>query len=318
MYHYVHDRDPLARPGSAGPYGGVHSLGVDAFRRQLDALSRNLEPIDWPGYYAWTAGRATLPDRCFLLTFDDGLIDHAENVLPILEERGLRGVFFVPTCVLTTQAMLPAHQIHLLLSVLDGPELERELRRILTGRGEAPWCERLDAKACIAAPAEKMYHYETPALARLKYWLTMELPLDLCGAALNELFELHIGSVARWSRHWYLTWNDLARMQSLGHTIGGHGHAHLAYTRLSPVEVRLDIRRAGHILQEGFGPELRPLSFPYGSFSNSAVAACRDAGFVHAFTTQPRWVDGGCDPHRLPRIDAVNVDLALREPLACR
>lgn len=318
MYHYVHDRDPLARPGSAGPYSGVHSVSVEAFRSQLDQLTTTLEPIDWPRYYAWTAGRASLPDRSFLLTFDDGLSDHAETVLPILEDRGLRGVFFVPTCILTSQAMLPAHQIHLLLSILDGPELERELRRILTGRGEAQWCDHLDAPASIAAPAEKMYHYENPTLARLKYWLTMELPLDLRDAVLDELFELHVGSSARWSRHWYLTWDDLSRMQTLGHTIGGHGHGHLAYTRLAPEEVRVDIRRAGHVLREGLGPELRPFSYPYGSFCNSAVAACKDAGFVHAFTTQPRWVDAGCDPHRLPRIDTINVALALREQLPCR
>lgn len=318
MYHYIHDRDPLARPGSAGPYGGVHSLGVDAFRTQLNLLCTQLEPIDWPRYYAWTCGRGSIPDRACLLTFDDGLIDHAETVLPILEDRGLRGLFFVPTSILTSQHMLPAHQIHLLLSILDAPAFEEEVRRSLVRRKQQEWCDRMDPNPAAAAPAEKMYHYESPNLARLKYFLTMELPLDLRDAVLNELFELHVGSTARWSRHWYLNWDDVARMQSLGHTVGGHGHAHVPFTRLSPDEVRIDIRKAGNILREGLGPEMRPFSFPYGSFCNSAVAACLDAGFAHAFATQSRWADGGCDPHRLPRVDTINVDLALKEVPLCQ
>lgn len=318
MYHYVHDRDPLARPGSAGPYSGVHALSVERFRTQLDQLSAHAEPIDWPRYYAWTCGRASIPARSFLLTFDDGLIDHAETVLPILEDRGLHGVFFVPTSVLTTQHMLPAHQIHLLLSTLDAPLLEQEIRRTLNDRRAAEWCEKLDPNPGTAAPAEKMYHYESPALARLKYFLTMELPLELRDAMLDELFELHIGSTARWSRHWYLHWDDVAKMQSMGHTVGGHGHAHHPYTRLAADEVRVDVRKAGAILREGLGPELRPFSFPYGSFCNSAVEACVDAGFVHAFTTQSRWADAGCDPHRLPRVDTINVEVAMKEVASCR
>ncbi len=36
------------------------------------------------------------PDN-FVLTFDDGTIDHFEIVLPVLEEFQMRGIFFIPT-----------------------------------------------------------------------------------------------------------------------------------------------------------------------------------------------------------------------------
>ena len=119
MYHYVSDRDPsLSR--------GLQALSVDGFRAQLADLCRHMEPTDWPSIYGWMQGRVDLPKRCFLLTFDDGLASHGQIVLPVLEALGLRGVFFVPTSVLTHEHMLLAHSVHLLLSRL-GDERVREV-----------------------------------------------------------------------------------------------------------------------------------------------------------------------------------------------
>ena len=318
MYHYVHDRDPLARPGAPGIHGGLRGLTVADFCTQLDRLCAAMEPIDWPTLYAWLDGRADIPERCFLLTFDDGLADHAETVLPILDDRGLRGVFFVPGAVLTTHRMLPAHAIHLLLSILGDAALESELRSYLTDRGAVQWCHWLDQRPPEEdAAAETMYHYETPTLARLKYFLTMKLPLDLRAAAGEELFESHIGSSARWARHWYLGWDDLVKMQSAGHTIGGHGHDHEPYDRLAPDEVRQDVLQVANVLREGLGPDVRPFSYPYGSYNRHAVAACREAGFVHGFTTHARWLQRQGDPLRLPRFDTIDVNALLREEVAC-
>jgi peptidoglycan/xylan/chitin deacetylase (PgdA/CDA1 family) len=278
-----------------------------------------MEPIDWPTLFAWMDGRAEIPNRSFLLTFDDGLADHAETVLPILEDRGLRGVFFVPGAVLTTHRMLPAHSIHLLLSVLGESALENELRSYFSNRGAMQWCHWLDQRPPEEdAAAETMYLYESPSLARLKYLLTMKLPLDLRAAAVEELFEQHVGSSPRWSRHWYLGWDDLVKIQSLGHTIGGHGHAHEPYDRLPSDEIRQDVLQIAAVLREGLGPDVRPFSYPYGSYNNQAVAACREAGFVHGFTTHRAWVEPHADPLRLPRFDTIDVNAVLREKMACQ
>ncbi|MFQ5590589.1 MAG: hypothetical protein ACE5HE_05455, partial [Phycisphaerae bacterium] len=84
MYHYVHDPESSKCANVAG-------LTVSAFAAQLDELTRTLSPTDWPSLYACLQGRGSLPRRSFLLTFDDGLADHADVVLPMLEERGLHG-----------------------------------------------------------------------------------------------------------------------------------------------------------------------------------------------------------------------------------
>ncbi len=318
MYHYVHDRDPLARPGPAGSQPGLHALSIADFRAQLDTLSATMEPIDWPTYCGWLSGRAPIPPRSFLLTFDDGLRDHAEIVLPILEERGLRGVFFIPTTVLTTRRMLPAHQIHLLLSALGEAALENELLSRLAERKAHDWCKHFTRDAgSLQRSAHAMYHYEPPRIARLKYFLTMELPIELRAAVLDDIFAQHIGSGARWSGHWYLGWDDLAKMKSLGHTVGGHGNSHEPFSRLTADEVRRDIQETTKVLSEGLGPDPRPMSFPYGSYTDAACGFCRDAGFVNAFSTQSRWTQRGCDPFRLPRVDTIRVSELLHGDPIC-
>jgi peptidoglycan/xylan/chitin deacetylase (PgdA/CDA1 family) len=317
MYHYVHDRAALSRPDGPAPAGPLRRLGIAGFRQQLDALCAAMDPIDWPAFYAWTAGRSELPNCSFLLTFDDGLAEHANNVLPILEERGLRGTFFVPTAVLIKHRMLPAHQIHLLLSSLGEAALRTELRAALKQRNGEEWCTWLDPGS--SAAARTMYHYEPSPLAQIKFLLTMKLPLALRRTVLDELFDRHVGSSTRWARHWYLSWSDLTAMESLGHTIGGHGHAHEPYTRLAAAEIRSDIEQCAATLREGLGPDARPFSYPYGSATDTAVADCEGAGFVQAFTTHRRFTQRQDHAHRLPRCDTIDVPLMLEEvPLSPR
>jgi len=306
MYHYVRDRDPIAP-------GGVRGLTCGEFRAQLSRLCSVMEPIDWPTLYAWIRGRAAVPERCFLLTFDDGLADHAESVLPILADFGLRGLFFVPAQVLTRHRLLPAHAVHVLLTHLGRHRFFKELLDHLADHnGGQDWLATLDRTA-----AEQMYHYEEPSLAHLKFLLTMALPAKVRNAALEALFARHVGSSARWARTWYLGWEQLVEMQSLGHTIGAHGHSHEPYRRLSPCERLEDLVRAAQVLNDGLGPDIRPMSYPYGSYDDETCSFSRQAGFVQGFTTRHDWIRADCDPFRIPRVDTIHVEAALQVEHTC-
>jgi peptidoglycan/xylan/chitin deacetylase (PgdA/CDA1 family) len=314
MYHYVRDRETLPRPGLPTVPLGLRALDTREFRIQLDRLGRSMEPIDWPTFYAWTCGRGSIPRRSFLLTFDDGLVDHAVTVLPILRERGLRGVFFVPGAVLTSQRLLPAHALHVLLSVLDAQTLEQDFLSWVHDHksGGKDWAAAMDPAA-----AQSIYYYETPDRARLKYLLTQVLPITLRNEAVMAIFERHIGSPTRWALHWYLTWDDLAGMQTAGHTIGGHAFAHEPYNRLTPAQRRDDLRRVAAVLRSGLGPDRRPFSYPYGRWDQDAGEACRDAGFVHGFTTERRLVRRSDSAFSLPRVDTVEVEAVLGQEVPC-
>ena len=306
MYHYISDRNPsLSR--------GFQALSIAGFRAQLDDLCRHMEPTDWPSFYGWMQGRVDLPKRCFLLTFDDGLSSHARFVLPVLQALGLRGVFFVPTSVLTHEHLLSAHAVHILLSRLGDEGLREALLAALHAHdASVDWPSAMHTDAALA-----LYHYESENRARLKYFLNVTLPINLRQPMIESLFEEYVGSRKRWSRDWYLGWENLVEMQALGHSIGGHGNSHEPLTCLTPAQGRADIRQTARVLNDGLGPDIRPFSYPLGRYDESTMAFCREAGFAAFFTTEPHWIRSGADARRLPRVDAINVTAALERDLAC-
>lgn len=318
MYHYVRDSDPLPSSAGEGPFAGISGLTTAEFTSQVDDLCRTLEPIDWPTLYAWKEGRKTLPSRSFLLTFDDGLADHSQSVAPILQERGLRGVFFVPGSVLMTHRMLPAHAIHLLLAeVGERTLIDRLSAYFREEHPESAWGAQVESLPSNEEGVPEIYDYEDPLRARLKNFLTMTLPIDVRNRAIGSLFERFVGSSARWARHWYVGWQDVVRMESDGHTIGGHGFSHEPLNRLPVHEQQVDIDRVGAILRNGLGPDCRPYSYPYGRVGDPSLRF-KDAGFVHAFTTESRWVSGRDGVMTVPRVDTIHVAKTLREECACQ
>lgn len=301
MYHYVHDREAPRRDALPGLSGAE-------FRAQLEQLAREREPVSWPRFLAWQEGRGGMPRRGFLLTFDDGLAEHSATVSPILEELGIKGTFLVPLLPLVEGRMLAAHAVHLLLATMGDAGLSRELDEVL---GQL---DPTAAGVCQAdeTAAARMYHYERPERARLKYLLTMQLPADLRDRAVELLFERHIGSSRRWAQQWYLRWEDVRELSGRGHTVGGHGYRHEPYQRLSAEECLRDACRAADILREALGPDPRPFSYPYGSAGDAAERAVRSAGFVQAFTTISGLVRRDATPFGLPRVDTIAVDTFLK------
>ncbi len=306
MYHYVRDR-------AGTDDAGIRGLDAPAFCRQLDLLYSQLDPITWPRFRAWRNGQALLPDPCLLLTFDDGLADHAEVVAPILESRGLRGLFFVPGRVLAGGWLDPAHQVHLLQARL-GDERFAEAVQAWLRQHAADEC---GPHAIDEAAAQRVYHYETPERARIKYLLTYALPLLVRARLVDDLCCRHVGEPAELARQWYLSADQVRALDAAGHTVGGHGMFHLPLLRLAPMEQELELRRSAAALDDLLGPGPRPFSYPLGSVDAGVARRCAAAGFVHAFTTCPEWIGRGADDHLLGRADTIEVEELLARSELC-
>jgi peptidoglycan/xylan/chitin deacetylase (PgdA/CDA1 family) len=297
MYHYVH-------PHVEHSAGGVHAVSPRDFEEHLRRLCARYEPLGWPHFLAWLERRERLPRAAFLLTFDDGLADHVHHVLPVLERFGVRGTFFVPASVLVQPEMLDAHAVHLLLSELGSERMWEEILRGVHDRtGATPKDDPDEDRAALST-----YSYETPTRARLKYLLHMRLEGSISHQIVHELFERHVGSSAEWAQKWYLGWPELHALATSGHTIGGHGFDHVPLGRLSRAARRHDVQQCAAVLNEGLGHDVRPFSFPFGSFDADVREAVREAGFVQAFTTRAETVDRFADPMCLPRVDAARLD----------
>ena len=124
MWHYV--RLPGDTPLVAAP-------GVDpaTFETQLDHLARHRTIVDWPAVAAALDGGPGLPTDAALLTFDDGLADHAVTVAPRLVARGWRGVFFV-LARRSSEPLTVGHALHVVLAMLGEGGLRDAVTAALT------------------------------------------------------------------------------------------------------------------------------------------------------------------------------------------
>jgi peptidoglycan/xylan/chitin deacetylase (PgdA/CDA1 family) len=116
---------------------------------------------------AFIGGQYTPRRDLCLLTFDDGLREHAEFVFPMLAEHGIEGQFYVMTSVFEGVVAAP-HKNHFLMAYLGADEYSR--------RAEARLADLAPTRLVVdTARAVSTYRWDKPEVARFKYLVNFEL-----------------------------------------------------------------------------------------------------------------------------------------------
>jgi peptidoglycan/xylan/chitin deacetylase (PgdA/CDA1 family) len=74
-------------------------------------------------------------------------------------------------------------------------------------------------------------------------------------------------------------------------TIGSHSVSHPHLTRVTIGDARREIAESKAFLEHLTGQEVSLFAFPYGDHNDEVVELCREVGFRHAYSIQPRVVD---------------------------
>ena len=112
MYHFVRDLKHSRFPEIKG-------LSTDKFKEQIDYIKKHYTPIKIEDLIEVRHnGHRDLPRNAILLTFDDGYIDHFNNVFPILDENKIQGSFFPPAKAITQKKVLDVNKIHFVLATV--------------------------------------------------------------------------------------------------------------------------------------------------------------------------------------------------------
>ena len=202
MYHYVRD---LART----PYPRIKGMLLDDFRRQIDLLPRHYEMATLESALAFLAGTYQAPRDLCLLTFDDGLKEHARDVAPLLAERRIEGLFFVVTGCVEEHRVAPAHMNHFLMASLDFKAYRLGFLKAVKHR--APEVAALAGREENAAQA--CYPWDSREVACFKHFFNYRLDARLRDEIVRDLFASHIGPEAEFSRELYLSWADARQMR---------------------------------------------------------------------------------------------------------
>jgi peptidoglycan/xylan/chitin deacetylase (PgdA/CDA1 family) len=300
MYHYVRDVQGTA-------FADMKVLPVEKFRTQLDWIAAHYEIIDYRTFQAALFGKLTLPRATALLTFDDGLIEHYQTVFPLLKERGLSGVFCVPTGSLNRLQMLNVHRIHFLLAYLGPERLRDEVAGALKDRPG----ELSDGPANF----ENLYRFETSPDGAVKRLLNYELRQEVADELLTVLFERFLGDEQEWAQQLYCSRRMLKEMAAGGMTLGGHTIHHRVLSRLSAARQREEVAQAPALIRGLCGQQDVPFCFPYGligTYGPETLAALEAEGYATAFTIVPApVVFETAQRFELSRLDTVDIE-ALR------
>jgi len=282
MYHYVRDPGDAADAGS-----GIPGLSVARFAEQLDEMAAHNHMVSWREVRAAVLAGQPLPQDATLLTFDDGLRDHYLNVFPMLQARGLSGIFFLLARPPAAGLVL-GHKLHYLLVAL-GPD----------GLRRAVWERISPAQQQLFEQAEVRYRARYNELDVLKDVLQRELADDIEGL-LSELFARHVGDETAIATDYYLQPAQLREMSAGGMHFGGHSASHPWFDFISAERQNTEIAASAQWLT-GIEPGPWSFAYPYGGLSPTAPGLLAQHGFAAAFTTQTllRHVD----PFYIGRLD---------------
>lgn len=299
MYHYVRDLPHTRFPAIKG-------LMPADFDAQLDYLCANYEPLRPQDLLSVLRGAAELPSRCFLLTFDDGLIEHFTEVFPRLVERGLNGIFFVSAQPLRTGHPLYVHKLHFVLAAVPchGDLLRHVLDEV---RRVDPAQARTAAGLVADAAGNRWDAMDTAVLKRL---LQRDLPRRLRQEILDRLFAEFVGVPDDvFSHELYMDLRQIRMMHAAGMVIGGHGDHHDWLGAASVAEQEQEIAATVAFLTQATGNPGHDwmMAYPYGSYAPSTVRLLSAAGCAAAFTTVSATITAAAAPLELPRLDTNEV-----------
>jgi len=89
---------------------------IKQFKDDLDFLLKNFNPINLFDLIDFLKHCRSLPDRAFLLTFDDGFREMHDIVAPILLEKGIPATFFINSDFTDNRSMCYQHKASILAS----------------------------------------------------------------------------------------------------------------------------------------------------------------------------------------------------------
>ena len=294
MYHYV-------RQASSTPFRGLKGLSVGRFRNQVDFLRNRYEMATLESAMAfWRADYFPSRDLC-LLTFDDGIQDHYTNVLPILSEARIQGLFFIITSCVADKKVMPVHKNQFLLASCDFDEYRRAfLERLLDLEPDVDTIVDDDH-------ARSTYMWDSLEVARFKVLINHKITAQQRDAVLDALFRDRLGNEVDFAEGLYLSWQQVRTMQKEGMLVGGHSHTHRPLARLRIEQAIEDLNDCSHILRLNTAAQtLWPFSYPYGkgdTFNDHIIQSLKTMRFDCAFTTMPGVTGQGDDIFALSRTD---------------
>jgi len=291
----VHDRNAdwdLVRP--------------ESLRRQLKLLKDHYQVITPEQFRMWCESENELPPYAVLITCDDGMQSAFTEMMPILQDMDISGLFFVTEQALSdTRSMLWHEELHLMLLAaptsvsLHLPELELDERATgLLEKRDLWW---------------KLIHEFSQFDIDRRYELLEEVR---CQIQVDSMWKSeYLDEPTRQSRFFTLNLNQTRAMAAQGMSIGAHSLSHPMLSKmpsdLAWKEIAEGRRRIEQVLQR----PVWALAYPFGdvgSVGPREMEMAERAGYGCAFVNEGGGFGAPSCTFAMPRVH-VTGDMGLSE-----
>ena len=313
----------LRRLGGCGlaavTYHGVFPQGYDpvdptldgnlvsgeTLRQQLRLLKAHYNVISPEDALAWREGRIELPQRTVLLTCDDGLLNCLTDMLPILQQEGIRCLFFV-TAASAGEARSMLWYEELFLLFLGAPLGAFDISS-----------EGVSIKGEMRGPAERRAIWwdsvkglsQLDTLRRESFLRTIRT--QFASSMANKLDDRHPSFCRRFA---LLTSAELRELAAAGMTIGAHSLSHPILSQLPADLAYSEIAECRTKLESAVQRRIWAFAYPFGdptSVTPSVVSMAKEAGYGAAFLNFGGGLGTDLPAYALPRVHVTSeMDLA--------
>ena len=270
---------------------------AETFRFQLRLLKKNYNVISPDQLLHWCENECNLPPRAVLVTCDDGLLNAATEMLPILQEQKVSCLFFaLGLSASDSPGMLRYEELYLMLLAapagafsvaLNGLEIVGDL-----GTGEqrrALWRQLL------------RFLFKCDCEGSSQFMELMRLKLGL-GANWKAAY---LGDTARIRRFSLMSANELRVLLSAGMAIGAHTLSHPMLSQLPAEKAKFEIAEGRKRLETALRAPIWAFAYPFGgsdSVSSRELVMAQEAGFKSAFLSFGGGFGADLPRYALPRI----------------
>lgn len=242
------------------------SATPESFRRQMEYVRRYCTTITSEQLRAWKAGRQELPPNPVIITFDDGYRDNHDVALPVLQEAGLVGEFFVCPWQITERRLFwwdrIAYCVH------------RTRRTSIRLDYPAPMTLEIPNAAAVL-PAQ----YALLAVVKNTRGLDVQRFLgELQVRAEVELDE------PREAERLLMTWEQVRALRRAGMTVGSHSYSHPILSLTDREAARVEMVRSKREIEAALDERIDSIAYPVGRFTAETKELAAEAGYEVAYS----------------------------------
>ena len=208
------------------------------FIKDIDFLLKHFEPVNIDVINTKIKNNELFTKPSFHISFDDGLSELYETVLPILEKKGIPATFFINTDFVDNKALFYRYKVSLIIE-----ELKSNKDLLI------PVAELLVTKSTDLISVSK-------ALLQLNY-----KSIDLIDSIATKI-ELSFEDYLKANKP-YLTTEQIKNMINRGFSIGSHSVNHPFFKEIALDEQKKQLTESFQFLAEKFDIKHKYFSFPF-------------------------------------------------------